>query len=66
MMSLNISCLRALCCRFTLEVWNKLAELTSQQLDKGMQIQARAQHPLTLHNTTIIAGVSVAVVPLYW
>ncbi|CAL5229676.1 g13043 [Coccomyxa viridis] len=24
---------------FTLEVWNKLAELTSQQLDKGMQIQ---------------------------
>ena len=25
--------------RFTLEVWNKLAELTTEQLDKGMEIQ---------------------------
>jgi hypothetical protein len=38
--------------RFTLEVWNKLAELTTEQLDKGMEIQVAtsqlfaATHPL--------------------
>ena len=31
--------LMVLCCRITVEVWNKLAELASQQLDKGVQIQ---------------------------
>ncbi len=32
--------LMVLCrCRITVEVWNKLAELACQQLDKGVQVQ---------------------------
>lgn len=36
--------------RFTLEVWNKLAELTTEQLDKGMEIQVATSQLLAATN----------------